>query len=80
VLYCGLDSALALGQGLYGLLCLLLAWRAPAILEQGPFLLLTAFAVAGWLAINLAFVDFWKPKVTTVIFSLLLAASLIANL
>ncbi|WP_242098137.1 hypothetical protein [Sphingomonas sp. CROZ-RG-20F-R02-07] len=74
-LFYGLHSSFALGQVLFGLLCLWLAWSAPAVLAQAPVTMLSLAGGVAWLAITIAFISFREPKINAAIFILLLLAS-----
>lgn len=74
-LYYGLHSAFALGQVVYGLLGLFLAWRAMHLLSQTPAMLLSMAAALGWLAITFLFMEYWEPKLNVGIFCMLIVAA-----
>jgi hypothetical protein len=74
-LYYGLNTAFALGQVIFGLLCLWLAWRAPALLATRPVMALCLLATAGWLAISFLFMGYREPRMNTVVFAVLLIAA-----
>jgi hypothetical protein len=74
-LYYGLNSAFALGQVAFGLLGLLLAWRAADLLTETPALALSALAAFGWLAITFLFMEYWEPKLNVGIFCVLILAA-----
>lgn len=76
-LYYGLNSAFALGQVVFALLCLWLAWRAPAVLEAGPVMALALVAAAGWLTMTFAFMDYWEPKFSVAAFGALIIAAVV---
>ncbi len=73
-LYYGLNTSFAMGQAAFGLICLWLAWRAPEILGAWPVMALAFVAAAAWLAISLAFMDYWEPTMSVCIFAVLLIA------
>lgn len=75
-LYYGLHSAFALGQVVFGLLGLFLAWRAMDVLSQTPVLVLSVVAALGWLAITFLFMEYWEPKMNISIFLVLILAAL----
>ena len=78
-LFYGLHSSFALGQVLYGLLCLWLVWSAPALIAQPQVAALSLAAGLGWLAITFASMSYWQPKVNVGIFvALVLAAAVTA--
>ncbi|WP_213769248.1 hypothetical protein [Caballeronia sp. dw_19] len=74
-LYYGLNTSFALGQVAFGLICLWLAWHAPAILDGRPVMALAFVAAAAWLAITSLFMGYWEPKLNTGIFAVLLIAA-----
>lgn len=73
-LYYGLNSAFSLGQIIFGLVGLWLAWQAPTLLARPPFVALSFAAGLGWLAITFAFMGYWEPKFVSGIFLALLIA------
>lgn len=73
-LYYGLNSAYALGQAAFGLICLWIAWRHPSLLNERPVVVLYLAAAAGWLAISFAVMGYWEPKLNAAIFGALLVA------
>jgi hypothetical protein len=77
-LFYGLHSSFALGQVLFGLLGLWLAWSAPTLIAQPQVRVLSLVAGLGWLAITFAFISFWQPKVNAGIFIALVLASAVA--
>ncbi|HEY0687298.1 MAG TPA: hypothetical protein VGD45_33515 [Steroidobacter sp.] len=78
-LYYGLNSAFALGQVAFGLLGLLLAWRAMNLLSETPALILSIAAAFGWLAITFLFMEYWEPKLNVGIFCVLIIAALVTR-
>jgi hypothetical protein len=78
-LYYGLNTSYALGQVLFGLLCLWLAWRAPAVLSEWPVIALSFAAAAAWLGITFAFMEYREPKVIAGIFAVLLIAATVTG-
>ncbi|MEO9337155.1 hypothetical protein ABFT80_06930 [Mesorhizobium sp. SB112] len=76
-LYYGLNSAFALGQVLFGLICLWIAWRQPRFLGEPPVVALCLAAAAGWLAITFAFMGYWEPKLNAGLFAALLIAAIL---
>ncbi len=68
-LYYGLNSAFALGQVVFALFGLWVAWRAPAVLDARPVMGLALAAAAGWLTITFAFMGYWEPKFNAAVFS-----------
>jgi hypothetical protein len=74
-LYYGLHSAYALGQVAFGLLGLLVAWRAMHLLSQTPALILAGALALGWFAITFFFMEYWEPKLNIGIFCVLIVAA-----
>lgn len=74
-LFYGLNTAYALGQLMFGLLGLLVAWQAIDVISQWPALSLSLLAAACWLIFGFVFIEYWEPKFTVVIFSLLIIAA-----
>ncbi len=77
-LYYGLNSAFALGQVVFGLICLWLAWRQPAFLAERSVAALCMAAAAGWLVIAFMFMEYWEPKMNAGIFAALLIAAIVS--
>ncbi len=77
-LYYGLNTAFALGQVLFGLLCLWLAWRQPDFLANRMITALCVAGGAGWLVITYAFMEYREPKIMAMIFLALLIAAIVA--
>lgn len=76
-LYYGLNSAFSLGQIVFGLLGLFLAWRGASLITATPVLILSMAAALGWLAIAFLFMDYWEPKLNVGIFCALIAAAFV---
>ena len=76
-LYYGLNSAFALGQVLFGLICLWIAWRQPGLLAERPVVALCFAAAAAWLAITFAFMGYWEPRMNAGVFAALLIAAVL---
>lgn len=74
-LYYGLQSAYALGTAAFGLLGLLLAWRAPLLASSWQVLLLSLLVGTAWLAIAWLFIDYRQPLFATAFFLLLVIAA-----
>lgn len=74
-LYYGLHSAFALGQFVFGLLGLWLAWRSRDLLNELPVVALSLAAAVGWLAIAVLFMEYWQPKLNTALFGVLVVAA-----
>jgi hypothetical protein len=75
-LYYGLNSAFALGQVLFGLMCLWAAWRHPGLLRDPSVALLAAAGAAAWLALTFTAMDYWEPKLNVGIFAALLTIAI----
>lgn len=71
-LYYGLNSAFSLGQVIFGLICLWIAWRSIALLNELPILILSTVAACIWLIITLLFMEYWEPKLNAAIFCVLI--------
>lgn len=78
-LYYGLNSAFSLGQVAFGLLGLLVAWRAMSLFSETPMLILTVAAAFGWLAITFLFMEYWEPKFVAGIFCALVVAAFVTR-
>jgi hypothetical protein len=78
-LYYGLNSAYALGQVAFGLLGLLIAWRAMPLLRETPMLVLTAAMALAWLALSVVFMEYWEPKFNAAVFCALVLAMLLTR-
>jgi hypothetical protein len=78
-LYYGLNSAFSLGQLVFGLLGLFLAWRAMGLLSEKPVLVLALAAGLCWLALTFLFMEYWEPKVNVTIFCALILAALVTR-
>ncbi|MFD1034789.1 hypothetical protein ACFQ15_09010 [Sphingomonas hankookensis] len=77
-LYYGLHSAFAMGQVLFGLMCLWAARREPELLRD-PWV--AALAVAGgaaWLALTFLAMSYREPRINVAIFVALLLAAIVA--
>jgi len=74
-LYYGLNTALSLGQLMFGLLGLYVAWKAMHLLAATPALVLALAAGLGWLAIGFVFIEYWQPKLNITIFCVLIVAA-----
>lgn len=74
-LYYGLNTAFALGQVLFGLLGLWIAWRSIDLLSERPAMILSFAAAIGWLAITFAFMEYWEPKLNVAVFAVLIIAA-----
>jgi hypothetical protein len=74
-LYYGLHSAFALGQFVFGLLGLWLAWRALDMLKERPVVAVSLVAAVGWLAIAVLFMEYWQPKLNAALFGVLVLAA-----
>lgn len=74
-LYYGLNTALSLGQLMFGLLGLYVAWKAMHLLATTPALVLALAAGLGWLAVSFFFIEYWEPKLNIAIFCVLIVAA-----
>jgi hypothetical protein len=74
-LYYGLNSAYALGQVLFALLALLLIRSGAGLMSQRLGQGLSFVAVAGWLAICFAFIEYPEPKISLAIVLVLLVGA-----
>ncbi|MFV3129503.1 hypothetical protein [Niveispirillum sp. KHB5.9] len=75
-LYYGLNSAFALGQVVFGVLGLYVAWRALDLISGMPALVLSAVAGAGWLALAFFFMEYREPRLAVGIYCLLIIAAI----
>ncbi len=78
-LYYGLNSAFSLGQAAFGMLGLLLAWRAPPAATETSVLVLTLAAGLGWWALTFLFMTYREPRVMVGIFCALALATLMTR-
>jgi hypothetical protein len=78
-LYYGLQSAFALGKAAFGLLGVLLAWRAPLVAGSAPVMSLSLLAGAAWLTIAFLFIDYRQPQFAAAMFLFLLIAATFAR-
>lgn len=78
-MYYGLNTAFSLGQVVFGLLGLFLAWRALPLVTQTPVMALTLLAGLGWWAITFLFMTYWEPKLNVGVFCALAFAALIVR-
>lgn len=74
-LYYGLHSSYALGQALFGMLCLSLASRHPGFLADRAVAAVCLFGAAGWLAITFL-MEYREPRITAALFLALLVAAI----
>lgn len=74
-LFYGLNTAFALGQVLFGLLGLWVAWRAIHLLSERPVAVLSLGAAIGWLAIAFVFLEYWEPKFVVAVYGVLVIAA-----
>jgi hypothetical protein len=75
-LYYGLNSAFALGQVLFGLMCLWAARRHPDLLRDPSVALLAIAGAAAWLALAFTAMEYWEPKLNMGIFAALLVIAM----
>jgi hypothetical protein len=78
-LYYGLHSAFALGQVLFGLLCLWAARRHPDLLRDPAVILLSGVGAAAWLTLTFFAMEYREPKLNAGLFVVLLLAALAAE-
>lgn len=78
-LYFGLHSAFSLGQLALGLLGLFLAARAIELLGHPIVFAISFAAVLGWLAICIAFIPYWEPRVNMAIVGVMLVAAFLTR-
>ena len=78
-LYYGLQSAFALGKATFGVLGLLVIWRAPLLAGSAPFLSVSVLAGAGWLAIAWLFIDYRQPMLAATVFGALLLGAVVVR-
>jgi hypothetical protein len=78
-LFYGMNTAFALGQVKFGLLGLLVAWQALDVMGRWPVISLSLIAAACWLIFGFIFIEYWEPKFTIVVFSVLLMAAAITG-
>ena len=74
-LFYGMHTAYALSQILFGVFALLLAYRAPLLVDRGPVLVLGFVAALCWFVFLFVFIEYWEPKVLLAIYAILLAAA-----
>ena len=78
-LYYGLNSAYALGQLLFGLICLWLVRRHAGALAEWPVAALALVSAAGWMAISLAFMEYREPKANAALVLVLTIAAIMTT-
>lgn len=78
-LYYGLNSAFALSQVLFGLLCLWAVRRQPDLLRDPTVMALSVAGGAAWLALTFLAMDYWEPKLNAGIFAVLLATAIVVE-
>jgi hypothetical protein len=74
-LYFGLNTAYALGQVMFGLLGLWVAWQALDVLGQWPAMALCLAATIAWLVFSFVFLGYREPKFMIAIFGVLIVAA-----
>lgn len=74
-LYYGFHSAFALGQVLFGLICLWAARRQPDLLRDPAVVLLSIAGAGAWLTLTFSSMEYWEPKLNAGIFVALLVAA-----
>ncbi len=75
-LYYGLHSAFALGEVLFGLMCLWAARREPGLLREPIVVMLAGAGALAWLALTFMAMDYWEPKLNAGIFIALLIVAI----
>ncbi|MFB9331126.1 hypothetical protein ACFFSY_34765 [Paenibacillus aurantiacus] len=78
--YYGMNTAVSLGQIILGVFGLILAQKAPQLLNQWPAVILTVTAAVGWLAISFIFLPYKEPKFISAISALLVIAAAVSSL
>jgi hypothetical protein len=78
-LYYGLNSAFALGQVLFGLMCVWAARRHPDLLRDPSVALLAAAGAAAWLALTFTAMEYREPKLNAGIFAALLVIAIVVE-
>lgn len=78
--YYGMNTAFSLGQIILGVFGLVLAQKAPQLLNQWPAVILTVTAAVGWLAISFIFLPYKEPKFISAISALLVIAAAVSSL
>lgn len=78
-LYYGLHSVFALGQVLFGLMCLWAVRRRPDLLRDPAIVLLSVAGAGAWLALTIFAMEYWEPKLNAGIFVPLLTAAVAAE-
>jgi hypothetical protein len=78
-LYYGLNTAYALGQILFGLLGVLVAWKAQELLGEWPAISLTLAAAIGWFIVTFIFIEYPEPKFVVGIFGVLAIAAAVTR-
>jgi len=78
-LYYGLHSAFALGQVLFGLMCLWATRRQPDLLRDPAVALLATAGAAAWLTLTFSAMEYREPKLNAGIFIALLLIAIAAE-
>ncbi|RVT92982.1 hypothetical protein [Sphingomonas crocodyli] len=78
-LYYGLHSAFALGQVLFGMMCLWTVRRHPDMLRDPAIVMFSVAGAGAWLALTVLVMDYWEPKLNAGIFAVLLAVAIAAE-
>lgn len=78
-LYYGLNSAFALSQVLFGLMCLGAARRQPDLLRDPAVVTLSVAGGAAWLALTFLAMDYREPRLNAGIFAVLLAVAIVVE-
>ena len=78
-LYYGLMTSFALGQVLFGLLCLWLSWKAPEVVSRAPVAILSVLAALVWLLVAIVSIEYREPKLTAAIFTILILLAVLSG-
>ncbi|MEA1085190.1 hypothetical protein SFC76_13055 [Sphingomonas sp. CD22] len=78
-LYYGLNSAFALSQVLFGLLCLWAMRKQPDLLRDPMVMVLSVAGGAAWLTLTFLAMDYWEPKLNAGIFAVLLITAIVVG-
>lgn len=76
-LYYGLHSAFALGQVLFGLMCLRAVRREPELLRDPTVAILALAGATAWLALTFLAISYRMPRINAGIFVALLLAAIV---
>lgn len=73
--YYGMNTAFSFGEIIIGIFGLILAHKAPQLLDQWPAVILTIAAAIGWLAISILFLPYKEPRFISAISVLLVISA-----